>query len=233
MVLVSASGPSGPLYVYGLCLASEHRLDFPSGIAGEVGLITVDALAAVVEDNIDLDELQGDNSRLLTAVLSHDRVLCHLFQQVPLLPLRFGTQFPSLDLLRAYLTQEQTVYQAKLLALADRAEYQIKLIPADLDPPPLPEGLKGRDYFLAKKQRLQALSLAQQQQQEERQRLLAAIATTYAEAVVDESTAETKIYLLIPKSQAETLTEALGRWQAESPRWQIGLSAALPPYHFV
>ncbi|QQE64774.1 hypothetical protein GFS31_14560 [Leptolyngbya sp. BL0902] len=233
MVLVSASGPSGPLYVYGLCLARGQHLTLPTGIAEPVRLITVDALAAVVEDNIDLEVLQGESTQLLAAVLSHDRVLCHLFQQVPLLPLRFGTQFPSLDRLHAYLTQEQAVYQSKLLALADQAEYQIKLIPVDLDPPPLPEGLKGRDYFLAKKQRLQDLALAQQQQQDERQRLLTAIASAYAEAVVDESAADTKVYLLIPPSQADALRETLAHWQTQAPQWQIHLSSALPPYHFV
>ena len=229
--MAELSSPNAPLYVYGLCLSPDPPLDFPPGIEGEVTLVTVGDLAALVEADIDLEVIQADHSRLLTAVLSHDRVLCHLFQQTPLLPLRFGTQLPSRAQLEAFLGQEQAAYRAKLTALADQAEYQIKLIPADLDPPPLPEGLKGRDYFLAKKQRLQDLAQAQQQQQDERQALLQAIAAAYANTVVDDTNPETKVYLLLPRSQQAALAQALAQWQ--TPHWQMQMSAALPPYHFV
>jgi hypothetical protein len=203
------------------------------GIEGEVTWVTVGELVALVEPSLDLDVIQADNARLLTAVLSHDRVLCHLFQQIPLLPLRFGTQLASLDQLQGYLSQQQEGYQAKLTALADQAEYQIKLIPADLAPPPLPEGLKGRDYFLAKKQRLQDLANAQQQQQDEGQRVLQAIATTYASAVVDNVAPQTKVYLLVPRSEADALLQSVAQWQAQASQWQVQVSDALPPYHFV
>ena len=233
MASVVESGPSGPLYLYGLCLNPAQPPVLPPGIAGTVGLIAVDALAAIVEEHIDLEAIQADNAQLLEAVISHDRVLCQLFQHLPLLPLRFGTQLPSRDHLRAYLTQEQAPYHAKLLALGDQAEYQIKLIPNALETLPLPEGLKGRDYFLAKKQRLQDLALAQQQQQAEQQHLLQAITAAYPQAVVDEAAADPRVYLLLLRSQQEALAEDLGQWQAAAAHWQIHLSEALPPYHFV
>ncbi len=229
----SLPSPSGPLYVYGLCLSPAQPLDLPPGIEGQVSLVTVGDLAALVETDIDLEVIQADHTRLLTAVLSHDRVLCHLFQQTPLLPLRFGTQFPALEYLEAYLSQEQAAYQAKLTDLADQAEYQLKLIPTDLDSPPIPEGLKGRDYFLAKKQSLQALTAAQQQQQDERQTLIQAIAAAYANSVVDDTPPATKVYLLLARSQQDALAQALTQWQAQAPHWQIHLSSPLPPYHFV
>lgn len=233
MVADSSPLANGPLYVYGLCLSSDQPLDCPSGIEGEVTLVAMGDLAALVETGIDLEVIQADHSRLLTAVLSHDRVLCHLFQETPLLPLRFGTQFPALEHLEAYLVQEQSAYRAKLTALADQAEYQIKLIPADLEPPPLPEGLKGREYFLAKKQRLQDQAQAQQQQQQERQAILQTFATTYAHTLVDETNPETKVYVLLPRSQQETLAQTLAQWQAQVPTWRMQMSEALPPYHFV
>jgi len=233
MAKPSSPSPRSPLYVYGLCLSPDQPLDLPPGIEGQISLVSVGDLAAFVETDIDLEVIQADHPRLLTAVLSHDRVLCHLFQQAPLLPLRFGTQFPALEYLEAYLSQEQATYQAKFADLADRAEYQIKLIPTDLNPPPLPEGLKGRDYFLAKKQSLQALTEAQQQQQEERQGLIQAIAAAYGNSVVDDGNPETKVYLLLSRSQQDALAQALTQWQAQAPHWQIHLSAPLPPYHFV
>ncbi len=229
---VSSLSP-GPLYVYGICQRPTGLLEMPTGIEGEVTWVTVGELVALVEPNLDLEAIQADNSRLLAAVLSHDRVLCHLFQQVPLLPLRFGTQLASPAQLQGYLSQQQDAYQAKLIALADQAEYQIKLTPADPTPPPLPEGLKGRDYFLAKKQRLQDLTQAQQQQQDEGQCLLEAMVATYASAVVDHATPATKVYLLVPRSQADALFQAVAQWQAQASHWQVQVSDALPPYHFV
>jgi hypothetical protein len=186
-----------------------------------------------VEAKLDLEAVQADNGQLLRAVLSHDRVLCHMFQQTTLLPLRFGTQLASLDALKAYLTQQQDTYHAKLTALAHQAEYQIKLVPNELEPLPPPEGLKGRDYFLAKKQRLQEFALAQQQQQEERQRLIQAIRVDYANAVVDEVALSTKVYVLVAQDQQDALATTLAQWQALAPTWDLQISEALPPYHFV
>lgn len=233
MAPADSSLPPGPLYVYGVCQRPNSPLDMPTGIEGEVAWVAVEELAALVEPNLDLDVIQADNARLLAAVLCHDRVLCHLFQQIPLLPLRFGTQLASLDQLQGFLIQQQDAYQAKLTALADQAEYQIKLIPADLAPPPLPEGLKGREYFLAKKQLIQDLAEAQQQQQDEGQRLLQAITTAYASAVVDNAAPQTKVYLLVPRSEADALLQSVAQWQAQASHWQLQVSDALPPYHFV
>lgn len=233
MALAASPDFVGSLYLYGLCLCPDQPLDFPPGIEGEVSLVVVDALAALVEANLDLEAIQADNGQLLRAVLSHDRVLCHMFQQTTLLPLRFGTQLTSLDDLTTHLTQQQDAYRAKLAALAHQAEYQIKLVPGELEPLPLPEGLTGRDYFLAKKQRLQDFSLAQQQQQDERQRLIQTIMADYADAVVDEVALSTKVYVLLPQNQQEALAATLAQWQALAPSWELQMSDALPPYHFV
>ncbi|MEY3300480.1 MAG: hypothetical protein RLZZ597_3740 [Cyanobacteriota bacterium] len=233
MALTASPDLVGPLYLYGLCLPPPGPLDFPPGIEGKVSLVTIDALAALVEAKLDLEAVQADNGQLLRAVLSHDRVLCHMFQQTTLLPLRFGTQLASLDALKAYLTQQQDTYHAKLTALAHQAEYQIKLVPNELEPLPPPEGLKGRDYFLAKKQRLQEFALAQQQQQEERQRLIQAIRVDYANAVVDEVALSTKVYVLVAQDQQDALATTLAQWQALAPTWDLQISEALPPYHFV
>lgn len=225
-----------PIYIYGLCLPPDTALSLPPGLEGNTQLVREGAIAALVEENLDLEAIQADNSRLLGAVLSHDRVLCDLFQQTTLLPLRFGTQLASFDHLKAHLATEQTRYYSKLQALAGQAEYQLKLRPLAVALPPLAEGLKGRDYFLAKKQRIQDLATAQQQQQDECQALLTKIVATYPQCVIPEATdtdTDTKVYLLIPEHQVEALTRQLEDWGSQMPHWQLVLSEALPPYHFV
>lgn len=125
-----------PIYIYGLCPAPSSALNLPPGLEGDTQLVIEGAIAALVEADLDLEAIQADNSRLLGAVLSHDRVLCDLFQQTTLLPLRFGTQLASLDHLKAHLATEQARYHSKLQALARQAEYQLKLRPLAVTPPP-------------------------------------------------------------------------------------------------
>jgi hypothetical protein len=223
------------LYVYGICALPPSSLPpLPLGLEGELQWVTEGNIAAIVEPGIDLEGLQADDPRLLTAVLSHDRVLCELFQLMPLLPLRFGTQLTSMEALTAHLLEQQATYEAKLQALAGKAEYQIKLTPTAITLPPLPEGLQGRDYFLAKKQRLQAQTTAQDQQQTQLQALLEEVHQAYGPGVeAGSSTGEAKVYVLVEQNRAPDLQQWLAQAQGQVPHWEISLSPPLPPYHFV
>jgi len=223
------------IYVYGICAPPPSSLPpLPLGLEGELQVVTEGAIAAIVEPGLELEGLQADDPRLLTAVLSHDRVICELFQQMPLLPLRFGTQLASLEALKQHLVDQQPTYQAKLTALADKVEYQIKLLPLDIPLPPVPDGLKGRDYFLAKKQRLHDHTAAQAQQQAELRTLLEELHTAYGPSVDGGSPAgEAKVYILVERQRTVDLQQWLEAINTRVRHWDITLSDALPPYHFV
>ncbi len=224
---------SGPIYLYSICPSPSQPLPLPLGLSEPTQLIAVDGIAALIETGIDLKTLQTDEPRLLNAVLSHDRVICELFQQTPLLPLRFGTQIASLDHLKAHLASQKNDYTAKLSILAPKVEYQVKLIARSIDLPPLAEGLTGRDYFLAKKQRLQDQGDAQEQQQIELGQILDAISSTYRHCIETEAPAgEARIYILIDREQ-DTLPQWMEELRSQLFHWQIMLSEPLPPYHFV
>ncbi|HEY9763395.1 MAG TPA: GvpL/GvpF family gas vesicle protein [Trichocoleus sp.] len=226
--------PEAPLYIYAVCWVPEKGLVLPPGIERDTVLIEQAGLGAIAEPGLDLAALEADDQRLLTAVLTHDQVICDLFQQTTLLPLRFGIQLTSQVGLEAHLQENQKNYRRKLALLADKAEYQIKLVPAEVALPPLPEGLTGRDYFLAKKSRLQAQSEEQQRQQEELSHLMATLQPIYPNlqtATSDEGIL--RLYLLLNSSQAKELLLQAELWQRQMPRWQLNLSEALPPYHFV
>jgi hypothetical protein len=230
---VSSDLTSGPIYLYSICPTPSQPLPLPLGLAEPTQLIVVNGIAALIETGIDLESLQTDEPRLLNAVLSHDRVICELFQQTPLLPLRFGTQIASLEHLKAHLASQKADYTAKLNLLAPKVEYQVKLIAQEVALPPLPEGLTGRDYFLAKKQRIQDQGDAQEQQQLELGQILDAIAGTYGDCIETEAPAgEARVYILVDRGQ-----DSLARWveelRSQTTHWQIMLSEPLPPYHFV
>lgn len=225
--------PESPVYVYGIVALPLQTIP-PLGFQAEVTLVEVGPIAAVVEPDLDVAAMQADDQQLLTAVLSHDRVICELFQSQSILPMRFGTQLASATKLRQHLTAKGATYTQKLTYLAERAEYQLKLVPQPVPLPPLAEGLKGREYFLAKKQRLQQQSQQQQQQQQDLARLLAQIDTAYPQRVqCPPGEDEQKIYLLLATDEAAQLQQYTADWLARSPGWQLSWSEALPPYHFV
>jgi hypothetical protein len=232
--IVSSEPSLGPVYLYGIFARPSSPLTLPLGLAEPTQLIAVQKIAALVETGIDLEALQADEHRLLNAVLSHDRVICELFQYTPVLPLRFGTQIASLAHLKEHLLSQGAIYEAKLAALDDRAEFQIKLVAQAIELPPLATGLSGRDYFLAKKQRLHDQTAAQEQQQQELGQLLEQIRSSYPDCLEAEGPAgEAKLYLLSDRTAQNDLEQQVDRWRAQATHWAIALSAPLPPYHFV
>ncbi len=223
----------GPIYLYSICPRPAQPLVLPLGLAEPTQIIAVNNVAAVVETGVDLAALQTDEPRLLNAVLSHDRVICELFQHTPLLPLRFGTQIASIKHLREHLISQEADYTAKLKILAPKAEYQVKLIAAEVAAPPLAEGLTGREYFLAKKQRLQDQTAAQEQQQAELAQLLDRLYSDYGDSIESEAPAgEARIYVLVDRDD-HTLPQWIEEMRSHSPHWTLILSEPLPPYHFV
>lgn len=226
--------PPGVIYVYGICQRPPESLHLPLGLEQQTTLVMAEDLAAVVEPGLSLQEISPEDPRLLTAVLSHDRVICDLFQQMPLLPLRFGTQLAGLEPLQQHLATHAADYRAKLVSLADRAEYQLKLTPHEIALDPLPAELKGREYFLAKKQRLQAQTLAQQQQQADLEVWLDQLHNAHGPwLVTDRQNDEVKVHLLLTPAAAVGMKQQVDLWRSQTPHWHLTLSAALPPYHFV
>ena len=224
------------MYVYAFCMAETPLPALPRGIAHPLQTITAAGVTAIGEPPIDLGTLQQDEARLDSAVVHHDWALCELVQVVTLLPLRFGTQFESHEQLQSHLQAHAAVYQAQLAMLKNRLEFCLKLsakpvatdAPAAAAAPPAAQ-LKGRDYFLAKKQRLQQQTLTETQQQAHLDQLRSEITRVYAEHHVEAD----RVYLLIYRSAAEQLQQQLEQWRQQFPTCDLQCSTPLPPYHFV
>lgn len=222
------------LYTYAFLLTPATVLELPVGIGDRVILISHGGVSALVEPEVSLDSLQKDDDLLIQAVLAHDRVMCELFRQTPILPLRFGTSFVSKESLLTHLESHAEKYLEKLRQLQGKAEYILKFIPRTLDEPVITHSSGGRQYFLAKKQRYQTQQDFQNAQTSEWERVLDLITQIYKSAIIVQSQSEeVQIYLLVNRQDEPLLAEQFSAWQKVCSRWQLQLGEALPPYHFI
>lgn len=225
------------MYTYAFFKTSNSPLQLSEGIAGRLEMITTGDVSALVEPDLEFGTIENDDTQLVQAVLAHDRVICDLFWQVTILPLRFGTQFLSRARLLQHLLDNSDKYLQKLNQLEGKAEYRLKLTPiqSELSGNPHMNGdMKGRDYFAAKRQKLQSQLDQQELQQQEFQQILSEIEQIYPDTLRKaESDGVEKLYLLIDKQKEMELYQRLQEWQHHYPHWELGLGEALPPYHFV
>lgn len=223
------------MYVYALLRTDALPIELPPGLQAPLAIVSAGPLAAIVEPGLTAQLLPTTEAPLIQAVLHHDRVLCTVFAQTTVLPLRFGRCFVSEASLQQYLQNQAEPHLQQLTALAGLAEYTIKLIPLlpAATEPELPSTTGGRAYFLAKKQRYQTLQEQQTQQQQERQALLSAIAQSFP-YVLPEAEAEigNTVHLLASRN-LEDWQEHWQAWQNQSPHWQLTCQGPLPPYHFL
>jgi hypothetical protein len=222
------------LYTYAFLNIPASPLDLPSGIACKVELAAGDSLAALVEPGLCLEEINNDDRQLMLAVVSHDRVIREVFRHTAVLPLRFGTCFVSVAGLLAHMQQRQEEYLQKLEGFAGKAEYMLKFIP--LQPPvsEVPLEAKGKQYFLAKKQRYQSQQDFQTQQAAQWQEVQKLIAQVYCHTVAGLAVDSTeRIYLLGAREEEAELLQQLQAWQQVCSHWELQLGSPVPPYHFV
>ncbi len=216
------------MYVYGFCETSPHPSALARGIAGPLQWVEKAGLGAVVEPDLTLDSLPTEAEELLRALCDHDQILQTLFQQIPILPLRFGTCFGSLEALEEYLLQHGHRYKQQLDLLGHRGEYLLEWhSPPEKPSSELPR--QGREYFLAKKDRYQ-----QQITRAERQaNQLSWLAQTLMAEYPTCPRATTGLYLLATPAQTGHLLKQLDHWQAHCPDWLLTLGPVMPPYHFL
>lgn len=217
------------MHAYALIHQPIDATAMPKGVMGSLQLWGQDGLFAVVEPKLQIDDVQKDNETLLNAVLTHDRVICELFQKTTVLPLRFNSFLPP-EALLTDLTVNRQHYLSCLDQLDGKAEYTVKLIPIPFKEEPISGEMKGKEYFLAKKQ----LNLAAQQWQEQQIFQLEQITQSFAEQYPIHVNLEMhQIYLLGDRCNLNKVTNILTQVQNANKCWQLSISEPLPPFHFV
>ncbi len=221
-------------YTYAFLETPVASLELPVDIRDRTFLVSHGGISALVEADVSVESLESDNERLIQAVLFHDRVICELFRQTTVLPLRFGTTFTSKESILTHLASQAENYLDKLHQLKDKAEYILKFIPQVFDQPTPSTQAKGRQYFLAKKQHYQAQQNFQTTQTAEWENIVNLITQTYNSAMIAQQQGEEeRIYLLVSTANQPRLIEQFIAWQKACPRWELQLGDAQPPYHFI
>jgi hypothetical protein len=229
------------LYTFGILLAPEPA-DRPLGITGKpIEYLQCDRLIAAIETDVDIEALKLlPEQSLMQVIVQHDRLICELFNQCTVLPLRFGTAFVSISALETYLQTEGEKLLARLERLDGYAEFLIAgsaIAPKTKAAPQL----KGKDYLLAKR--------SQYLQQEQWRSQLEQEVLEYRQVITDgldlelyqpefqngetQGSEDVRVYALLPRSQVDLLQDALRTWEEQHSHWQISWSNALPPYHFL
>lgn len=222
------------IYVYALLVPTPSPLVLPLGMERNIELVYSSGLAAIVEPEISLEAIQATDEHLLQAVLNHDRVIRELFQQTPLLPLRFGNGFSSVEKLLNHLEKHQEQYLEALTQLADKVEYTLKMTPCDLLDDSETIDAKGKAYLLAKKQRYQAQQAFEAQQCEQWELLNQLILKTYTNVICETRQPDVRlIHFLAQRNNSTLSTQQFSLWQVQCSHWQLALSEPLPPYHFL
>ena len=219
--------------MYTYAFLSTIPSELPEGILSLLQIISVDGLAALVEPDLAPEALQENDQQLVRAVLSHDRIIRELFEQTTVLPLRFGTCFTSRQGLIEHLEANSAEYLIKLEKLQGKAEYALKLTPIAFPEAAIGSEVKGKDYFLAKKQIYQAQAAWQVEQQRELEALFEAIAQQHSWVRGEVDNGIERIYLLGDRQSELWSPASLKTWQLHSAHWELVLGAPLPPYHFV
>ncbi|OIP74281.1 MAG: hypothetical protein AUK48_09520 [Oscillatoriales cyanobacterium CG2_30_44_21] len=228
------------IYTYAI-LSAPAPADLPLGITGNpIQYFQSDRLIAAIEPDVDIEALKLlPEQSLMQAIVIHDRLICQLFNQRTLLPLRFGTAFVSMDALESYLQTENIRLVTSLEKLDGYAEFLVTgtAIAPKSEPA---SNLKGKDYLLAKRsQYLQQEQWREQLQQEVVnyfQVLRDTLGDRYKldfQKVEPQNSEDVRGYVLLPRSQVESLQQAVRSWETAHSHWQISWSEPLPPYHFI
>ncbi len=221
------------IYVYATLFSPENGLDLPEGIESGVELISNSKIAAIIERNISIENLQKTEDTLLQAAIAHDRVIQAIFHQASLLPLRFGTGFVSTNTLLEHLTNNQSQYLKQLQVVNGKVEYNIKFIPLTFHANNSEnQALKGKSYLLAKKKKYQIYQEFLSSQENQWREIKENLTQEFLDNIlIEEREYLNQIFLL--ETQNTKLDTIINTWQKRASKWQITISQPLPCYHFV
>ncbi len=229
------------IYTFAILLAPAPS-ELPLGITSKpIQYLQCDRLIAAIEADVDIESLKLlPEQSLMQAIIQHDRLICELFNERTLLPLRFGTAFVSISALEIYLQEEREKLLASLQRLDGYAEF---LITGSAIAPKAEAAtnLKGKDYLLAKRSQYLQQEQWRSQLQEEvldyRQVITNSLNPDLYKPefqhVETQGSEDVRVYALLPRSQVEFLRDSLRSWEKQHSHWQIAWSQALPPYHFL
>ncbi len=225
------------MYTYALIKTPQDSLRLPPGLMGDLELVCQQGIAAIAEPGLSpsrIETVVKDDELLQRAYVHYGVVICELFRQTTLLPLKFYHCFSDRPALEHHLLTYQQNYLQQLNHLEGKGEYVLKLTPQLQNLSPLNQENKGKAYFLAKKQRYEQQQVYLEQQQAQEAEILAEILHLYPEAIAPKpQDSERKIFLLVAQDDQPLLYQRVRDWGDRYSHGQLTLSDAIPPYDFL
>lgn len=225
------------MYTYAFIKTPDIALELPNGIAGPLQIVSEQQIAAIVEPGISIKTIEAilqDDELLKHSYLSYGLVIAEIFRQTTLLPLRFYHCFADLASLKSHLSSHKDTYLTQLTNLEGKGEYILKFIPKPPPNPPVSSPAKGRDYFLAKKQRYQQQQDWKTEQFTEQKLVIDRISQTYPQAIIANSQeGNLQIYILEKLLCAENIRQDIQDMQSNCLTWELQLGDPIPPYDFL
>jgi Gas vesicle synthesis protein GvpL/GvpF len=173
---------------------------------------------------------------LAGAVRAHERVALHALDRAPVLPMRFGTVYASLDDVHAMLHRHQSSLLAELHRLAGSTEWCLTVRVADPrkdEQPGVAAAASGTAWLLSRQAALQAREAHADRLTERVEQLRTALAAHTREIVVARSGSSNdavRMWLLV--DDVARLRSALDELSARTDP-QLQLTGPWPAYHFV
>jgi hypothetical protein len=157
-----------------------------------------------------------------TALLAHGQRVVALVERVPLLPIRYGTTLPSVDELRAVVTEHADGWRRQLARLAGRSELVVHLDPATRAETTQPDE-SGPAYLHRR--------MAQVQRQD---RALDDVRALLAPWSVDTCllTDRRRLAVLVERLDVDAACEAVAEWGLPQPDLDVLVTGPWPPFSF-
>lgn len=245
-------------YVYGIVGQEQPELAGVAGVDADAPVFVVDedGVGAIVSE-VPLAEFGDDAlkknleelSWVAEKVRAHEHVLERAAREVPVLPLRFGTIYRSLDGVRGLLTEERGELASTLAQLRGRREWGVKSVvdrerldravegsdPSAAELAAAAEGKPAGTAYLERKRLQRQVSaqgneLAARLTAEAHERLAAV-----ADRAVHEGTAPLKGAYLVDDAREDDFRRALDQIGREYEQFGVRfeLTGPWPPYSFV
>jgi hypothetical protein len=207
------------IYLYAVCESLPGTLRTLGVEDAPLQIEEVAGLGAVFSVHADLDVTPTH-----TSLWAHEAVVDELLRAGTLLPLRFGTTLPDVQVLRDILRRDHKRFHALLERVRGRVELAVRVgVPVETA-----DGRDGRSYLRAR--------LATQRAGEEAAQLLLVPLAALASATERSRPGAdpvVKASYLVPRDEVERFTVEVLELQERHPELSVSCTGPWAPYSFV
>lgn len=162
-----------------------------------------------------------------SAVLEFGRTVQELARAGPVLPVRFGTTVPDLRTLAGLVREQETVWSARLRAVAGCSELIVHVERRTPTPDPGLRPTTGRDYLLQRVAAARSVEALRDEVAGVLRRVAREVRTLPGRAPGRE-----RLAVLVPHAVTTVAGTDVRRWAAARPGLEVAVTGPWPPFDF-